>query len=218
VAVGCAAKGRHFLLISQTQIVDGLISILPSFFPYASVQSRSFRHSVRECQQVSADNCVLCKVIVRDDGRNASSGRHCAHKISSCYILAYIRSSDAGVMLFHPPISYLLTCSLTTGVCYECDGLPCPSGSIVFYESKSYGWHLRSNLSRLDLVHSQYSRPEVTPSFAFHARRLSSFFSGLLLYMTTQRTHSTLLSALATLREYFSAIPLSFSNKRFNKR
>jgi hypothetical protein len=72
------------------------------------VQSRSFRQSVRECQQVSADNCVLCKVIVRDDGRNASSGRHCAHKISSCYILAYIRSADGEQRYFIPPF---LTCS-----------------------------------------------------------------------------------------------------------
>jgi hypothetical protein len=132
----------HFLLISQTQIVDGLISIPAACFPYASVQSRSFRQSVR----VSADSCVLCKVIVRDNGRNASSDRHCAHKISSRYILAYIRASDVGVTLFHSPISFLFTYSLVIGACYKCDGLPCPSGSIVFYESKSYGCHLRSNL------------------------------------------------------------------------
>lgn len=162
---------------------------------------------------MSADNCVLCKVIVRDDGSNASSDRHCAHEISSYHILAYIRTSDAGVMLIHPPFL-----TLAIGAYYECDGLPCPSDSIVFYESKSYGCHLRSNLSRLDLVHSQYSRPEVTPSLAFHVHQSFSFFPGLLLLYMTERARTQPCSTHSQLGTNIFDHPSSFSNKRSNKR
>lgn len=52
VAFGCAAKGRHFLLISQTQIVDGLISVLPFVF------------LMRQCNLDLSDRASECQLII----------------------------------------------------------------------------------------------------------------------------------------------------------
>src|SRR6267154_4333888 len=91
--IGCAAKER-FILLSQTQIIDGL-----SMVPFVFLMRLASAISIipKERQLIPADTCVLCKVISRR-WENTRSDRHLRPRLGdidwSCYI-SPIRTSGA---------------------------------------------------------------------------------------------------------------------------